>query len=81
VAAQCRSALAIVRDALAEFGAGFEDVVRVRYIVPDRTEFPECWPVLTATFGAAPPAATMIEAGLIDPALRIEIEVTALAPA
>ena len=78
---QCRAALAIIADALAEFGAGLGDVVRVRYILPDRADFPACWPVLQATFGAAPPAATMIEAGLIDPAMKIEIEVTARAPA
>ena len=39
-----------------------------------------CWPVLAETFRDNPPAATMIECGLIDPKYRIEIEVTALAP-
>jgi enamine deaminase RidA (YjgF/YER057c/UK114 family) len=66
--------------ALEAAGAGFADVVRVHYILPDRTEFPACWPLLAATFGADPPAATMIEAGLIDPRHRIEIEVTARLP-
>ena len=77
---QCASALEIIEKALAEAGASFADVVRVNYYLPDRTEFEPCWPILSAAFGANPPAATMVEAGLIDPKYRIEIEVTALAP-
>ncbi|MBE2278609.1 MAG: RidA family protein [Rhodobacteraceae bacterium] len=80
VTAQCALALRIIGAALEAAGAGFADVVRVHYILPDRTEFPACWPLLAATFGADPPAATMIEAGLIDPRHRIEIEVTARLP-
>jgi enamine deaminase RidA (YjgF/YER057c/UK114 family) len=75
---QCRSALGIIETALAQAGVGFADVVRVTYMLPDRREFPLCWPLLAATFGDNPPAATMIECGLIDPKYRIEIEVTAL---
>jgi enamine deaminase RidA (YjgF/YER057c/UK114 family) len=48
-------------------------------MLPDAADFEACWPILQATFGANPPAATMIECGLIDPKYRIEIEVTALA--
>ncbi len=77
---QCRSALDVIGKALVEAGAGFVDVVRVTYMLPDRTEFEPCWPVLSEVFGANPPAATMIECGLIDPKYRIEIEVTALLP-
>jgi enamine deaminase RidA (YjgF/YER057c/UK114 family) len=55
-------------------------VIRVTYMLPDRHEFEPCWPILAETFGANPPAATMIECGLIDPKYRIEIEVTALLP-
>lgn len=77
---QCALALKIIGAALETAGAGFADVVRVHYILPDRADFEPCWPVLSATFGANPPAATMIEAGLIDPRHRIEIEVTALLP-
>ncbi|MDF1716743.1 MAG: RidA family protein [Antarcticimicrobium sp.] len=81
VVAQCRSALEIIGGALSEAGAGFSDVVRVTYYLPDRAEFEPCWPILSETFGDNPPAATMIECGLIDPKFRIEIEVTALLPA
>jgi enamine deaminase RidA (YjgF/YER057c/UK114 family) len=80
VASQCRSALDIIANAMEEAGVGFSDVVRVNYYLPDRREFEACWPILAEVFGDNPPAATMIECGLIDPKYRIEIEVTALAP-
>jgi enamine deaminase RidA (YjgF/YER057c/UK114 family) len=63
--------------ALAFAGASFANVVRVRYIVPDVADFEPCWPTLRRYFGAASPAATMISAGLSDPRMKIEIEVTA----
>lgn len=77
VETQCAQALAIIGAALAEAGASFADVMRVRYILPDRADFEPCWPQLRAVFGKARPAATMFVAGLIDPAFRIEIQVTA----
>lgn len=77
---QCALALRIIEAALREAGASFADVVRVRYILPRRQDFEPCWPLLSAAFGAHPPAATMIEAGLIDPRHRIEIEVDAWLP-
>ena len=75
---QCRDALAIIERALEEAGSDFAHVLRVTYMLPDRREFEPCWPLLAQTFGGHPPAATMIECGLIDPKYRIEIEVTAL---
>ena len=63
--------------ALREADAYIADIVRVRYILPDASEFPLCWPVLRRWLGDVRPAATMWSAGLIDPAIRIEIEVTA----
>lgn len=80
VVSQCRHALEVIGKALDEAGASFADVVRVTYMLPDRSEFAPCWLLLAETFGAHPPAATMIECGLIDPKYRIEIEVTALLP-
>lgn len=81
VVAQCASALEIIEKALTEAGASMADVVRVTYMLPDRAEFEPCIPLLAAAFGAYPPAATMIECGLLRPEMRIEIEVTALMPA
>ncbi len=80
VESQCANALRTIGVALGEAGAGFGDVVRVTYYLPDGADFERCWPMLRATFGASPPAATMLVAGLIDPAMRIEIEVTAHRP-
>ena len=77
---QCRAALATIKAALQEAGCGMSDIVRANYYLQDRTEFEPCWPILAETFGDAPPAATMIECGLIDPKYRIEIEVTAFHP-
>ena len=77
---QCGSALEVIGKALTDAGVSFADVVRVTYFLPDRAEFEPCWPILAETFGGNPPAATMIECGLIDPKYRIEIEVTAVAP-
>lgn len=80
VVSQCRHALEVIGKALEEAGASFADAVRVTYMLPDRAEFEPCWPILSEAFGANPPAATMIECGLIDPKYRIEIEVTAVLP-
>lgn len=80
VVGQCKSALSVIEAALTEAGVGFADAVRVRYILPNPADFEACWPVLAATFGDNPPAATMISCDLIDPKYKIEIELTALAP-
>jgi enamine deaminase RidA (YjgF/YER057c/UK114 family) len=54
------------------------DIVRVRYILPDRNDFPTIWPVLQEYLGDVRPAATMIQAGLMEEAMKIEVEVTAM---
>ncbi|MEZ6038651.1 MAG: RidA family protein [Planctomycetota bacterium] len=77
VVAQCRQTFENLAAALAEADMTLDDVVRVTYILPDPDAFPKCWPVLRERFGAARPAATMFAARLIDPRLKIEIEVTA----
>ncbi|MEW1872854.1 RidA family protein [Streptomyces caelestis] len=65
----------------AEAGRTFADVVRVRYLLPDRAEFEPCRPVLRRCFGEVRPAATMLVCGLADPRMKIEIEVYAQRPA
>ena len=67
-----------IEAALAAAGASMAEVVRVTYILPRADDFPRCWPVLRSHFGEARPASTMIEAGLSDPRMLIEIEVTAV---
>jgi enamine deaminase RidA (YjgF/YER057c/UK114 family) len=63
--------------ALRRAGSSLSDIVRVTYILPNAAEFPQCWPILRKYLGETRPAATMISAGLVDPRMRIEIEVTA----
>lgn len=77
VVEQAEQCLANIERALKEAGSDFADVVRVRYIVPRLGDFEPCWPVLRRYFGEVRPAATMIVAGVIDPRVKIEIEVTA----
>lgn len=77
VEAQAEQCLKNIDAALVAAGASMADVVRVRYILPVAEEFAACWPVLRRYFDDVRPAATMLCAQLLDPAMRIEIEVTA----
>ena len=81
VAAQAEQTFRNIDAALRQAGAGMENVVRVHYILPDAGLWPDCWPVTRKWLGEARPAATMIVAGLQDPRMKIEIEVTARLPA
>ena len=77
IAMQTEQCLRNIAHALQQAGSRLEDVVRVTYILPQASEFEQCWPVLRKYFGTIRPAATMIAEGLADPRIRIEIEVTA----
>ncbi|MEZ5923140.1 MAG: RidA family protein [Hyphomicrobiaceae bacterium] len=77
VAEQCEQTLRNIEAALKEAGAGFKDVVRATYILPNAADFPACWPVLRRYLGDVRPAATMFSANLADARMKIEIEVTA----
>jgi enamine deaminase RidA (YjgF/YER057c/UK114 family) len=75
---QTRQCLENIDEALQKAGAGMRDVVRVTYVLPNGGDFEQCWPVLRQYFGEVRPAAMMISAGLADPRMKIEIEVTAI---
>lgn len=75
---QTEQCLKNIESALRQAGSGMHDVVRVTYVLPNGEDFPQCWPVLRKYFGQVRPAAMMISAGLADPRMKIEIEVTAL---
>ncbi len=77
VAEQAANALATIEKALKEAGATLDDVVQVKYILSDGNDFEACWPVLSKAFATAMPAATMIEARLMNPEMKIEIEAVA----
>lgn len=66
-----------IQAALNEAGSSLRDVVRVTYVLPDAADFPKCWPTMRKYLGEVRPAAMMISAGLSDPRMRIEIQVTA----
>jgi enamine deaminase RidA (YjgF/YER057c/UK114 family) len=78
VVEQTEQCLKNIQDALRQAGSSLDDVVRVTYVLPDGADFERCWPTLRRYFGEVRPAAMMISAGLADPRMRIEIEVTAL---
>jgi enamine deaminase RidA (YjgF/YER057c/UK114 family) len=77
LAEQTEQCLKNIAAALGQAGSSLNDVVRVRYVLPNGADFPYCWPVLRRHFGKIRPAAMMISAGLADPRMKIEIEVTA----
>jgi len=76
-AEQARQALRNITAALAEAGASLADIVRVRYYVPNLADWPAIVLVLGEVFGRIRPAATALVCGLVDPRMKIEIEVTA----
>jgi enamine deaminase RidA (YjgF/YER057c/UK114 family) len=76
--AQTEQCLRNIDAALRQAGSAMADVVRVTYVLPNAADFPQCWPVLRKYFGEVRPAAMMISAGLADPRMKIEVEVTAL---
>ena len=80
VAEQAEQTFRNIEAALAQAGASMDDVVRARYILPDPDLWEACWPVTRAWLGEALPASTMMVAGLQDPRMKIEIEVTARLP-
>lgn len=78
IAHQARKCFENIIEALEKANASLSDVVRISYIVPNASDFELCWPVLREFLGDIKPAATMISAGLADPRMKIEMEITAL---
>lgn len=77
---QTEQCLRNIEAALGAAGSSIKDVVRVTYVLPNAADFERTWPVLRRYFGEVRPAAMMISAGLADPRMKIEIEVTARKP-
>lgn len=77
-AGQTRQVLENVRAALERAGARLEHVVRTRIYVRDIREWESIGRVHGEYFGAIRPATAMVEvSGLVDPDMRVEIEVDA----
>lgn len=67
-----------IEAALATADATLDDIVRALFILPDGDLFSKTWPILKKNLGNATPTSTMIQAGLADPRMKIEIEVQAV---
>ena len=76
VAEQADQTFRNIKAAMEKAGFSLDDVVRATYIFPNAADFEPCWPVFRKYFGDTRPASTAIVAGLIDPRMKIEIEVT-----
>jgi len=74
---QAEQAFLNIQASLAEAGASIEDIVRVRYVLRDRADWRDCWPILRKWLGNVRPASSVMQAVLMDDNMRIEIEVTA----
>lgn len=78
VVEQAEQAFRNIDAALGEAGAAMNDVVRVTYYLLDAADMDPLAPVLQRWLGPTRPAATaIVVAGLLDPRMKIEIEVTA----
>ena len=77
--AQTRQALTIIREGLERAGFTLADVVRTRMFVTDISRWEEIGRVHGEFFGDVRPASSMVQvAGLIHPALLVEIEADAV---
>ena len=74
---QTRAAFATIARTLAEAGFAMADIVQVRYTITDPAWRSEIAPALRQALGDVRPAATMVVAGLNEPEMKVEIEVTA----
>ncbi|HSO02398.1 MAG TPA: RidA family protein [Gaiellaceae bacterium] len=78
---QMRLCLQLVRNALAQAGAGFGDVVRTRMYLTDASDWPEVARAHGEVFSEIRPAATaVVVKGLLDPRWRVELEAEATLP-
>lgn len=66
-----------IEKVLLEANSSLSDIVRVTYVLPNKSDFEACWPIFRKYLGDTRPAAMMIEAGLLDDNMKLEIEVTA----
>lgn len=76
VAEQAEQCFRNIKTAMEKAGFSLADTVRVHYILPKPDDFQDCWPAMRKYLGEVRPAATMFVAGLVDPRMKIEIEVT-----
>jgi enamine deaminase RidA (YjgF/YER057c/UK114 family) len=66
-----------IRRALDEAGCTLDDAVSVRCYLVNASDAKTVWPIFGEYFAKARPTNTTIICGLVDPRMKIEIEVTA----
>jgi len=77
---QIRQAFRNVSAALEQADCTLNDIVRVRYYLTRPDDFKIAAPIFGEFLGQARPAATAIICGLVEPEMKIEVEVTARRP-
>jgi enamine deaminase RidA (YjgF/YER057c/UK114 family) len=77
VAEQAHQCFRNIERALATAESTLAEVVRVFIILTEARHFQVVAPILGQYFGGIRPASTAIIAGLVDPRMKVEIEVTA----
>jgi enamine deaminase RidA (YjgF/YER057c/UK114 family) len=79
--AQAHVAFGIALGSLADAGVATADVVRTRMYIVDRTDAEPVGRAHAELFGDVRPASTLVVvAGLVDPAMLVEVEVEAYRP-
>ncbi|MBF0355046.1 MAG: RidA family protein [Alphaproteobacteria bacterium] len=79
VVAQAETAFKTISEALAKAGATLDDAVRVVVYLTDVAYFEKVAPILGRHLKVSKPAnSTVIVAALVDPRMKVEIEITAL---
>ena len=78
--AQCRQAFANIEACLRDARMGFDDVVMLRIFLIDREDLAQLREIRAAFFGARRfPSTLVFVSGLVNPAWKVELEVTAAA--
>ena len=78
MAEQTEQTLQTIKSTLKEGGASLEDVVRAQIFISRPEFWEQVVPVIKRHFGDIRPAMTALIAQLVDPRMKIEIEVTAI---
>ncbi len=74
---QAEQAFATIAAALKQAGSSLADVVRVRVLITDAQDFDKVARICGKHFKGIRPANTTMVCGLVDPRMKVEIEVTA----
>ncbi|MEQ8587381.1 MAG: RidA family protein [Thalassobaculaceae bacterium] len=77
VESQCENCFRIIERTLKQAGSDLRNLVRVRVFVASRAEFERIKPIIKRHCDAARPANTTVLAELVEPYMRVEVEVTA----